>query len=263
MNFGDITFGNAYESDEYVILETKTASYTLPDVVEGNVKKIVVNGVTIYDENTGSLSGKDGTYDVDITVGTVYEMVIYTEENNIYFFNTIAANEIITTADELRALGVGGMVNTDITANITGYYVLGNDIEIVHQDDFTDVFAAGYPKSGTFYFSGTFDGLDHTIHGVRVADGGIFGMMRNATVKNLNLTGVQYRHDAPATVTNQQGGYRALFAYAAPSSTFENIYVQVVYTSDTWDWKRDGVLVNTSSWGAATYRNITVDASGI
>ena len=263
LNFGDITFGNAYESDEYVILETKTASYTLPDVVEGNVKKIVVNGVTIYDENTGSLSGKDGTYDVDITVGTVYEMVIYTEENNIYFFNTIAANEIITTADELRALGVGGMVNTDITANITGYYVLGNDIEIVHQDDFTDVFAAGYPKSGTFYFSGTFDGLDHTIHGVRVADGGIFGMMRNATVKNLNLTGVQYRHDAPATVTNQQGGYRALFAYAAPSSTFENIYVQVVYTSDTWDWKRDGVLVNTSSWGAATYRNITVDASGI
>jgi len=261
--FGSKTIYNGIEveieTDETVLISVKDGTFTLPASVEGTVNSVTIDGNEIF----LSVSGNVVTFDTAQTtnLGPDKLMSITTAEGEKYNMTAIVATDVITTLDELKALGVGGM--RDVTADVTGYYVLGNDITVAHQDDYSDVVAAGYPKNGDYYYKATFDGLGHTIDGIRVADGGIFGLMRNGVVKNVNFKNVYYQDDAPASVTNQSGGYMALLAFSAPSSTFENINVHVAYTADTFSYKRSGVLVCSSSWGAATYRNITVDASGI
>ena len=124
--------------------------------------------------------------------------------------------------------------------------------------------AAGYPDKGTtsYSFKGTFDGRGYTLYNMRVSDGGIFGRV-TGTVKNLKMRNV-FLADSPTTgVSNQNGAYMAILAYAAPNGTFEDIDITIASSPSAWSWKRDGLLVNTTGGGAATFRNITIDASGL
>ena len=66
----------------------------------------------------------------------------------------------------------------------------------------------------------------------------------------------------PNTVSNEGGGYAAILAYTAPGTTFEDIEISIASSpAAVWTYKRYGLFVCSSSSGAATYRNITVDAS--
>ncbi|MBQ8876149.1 MAG: DUF4838 domain-containing protein [Clostridia bacterium] len=191
-----------------------------------------------------------------------------------YEFNVICANPI-RTAEDLKALGMGNNNNTALK-DITGYYVLANDITFVHQDDWSDLIAAGYDAASDgvkddkgnyinkYHFKGVFDGNGYTIDNMRVSDGGIFGTATEATIKNVNLTNVHLIEDIPTGLSEQNGGYIAIFAYTAPKSTFENINITMATSpNNKWTWKRDGLFVCSGSSGAATFRNITVDASGL
>ena len=174
-------------------------------------------------------------------------------------YNNVLVPTYITTAEELKALGVGG--NRTNTADIEGYYMLANDIVFEHKDDYSDLVAAGYPKNGDYYFKGTFDGNGYSLKNMRVSDGGIFGLMRGATVKNLKIENVYLTNNPKSGVSNQGGAYISILAFAAPTSTFEDITITVAAAPNAWSWKRDGLFVCTGSWGESTYRNITVDAS--
>ena len=191
-----------------------------------------------------------------------------------YEFNVICANPI-RTAEDLKELGMGNNNNTALK-DITGYYVLANDITFVHQDDWSDLIAAGYDAASDgvkddkgnyinkYHFKGVFDGNGYTIDNMRVSDGGIFGTATEATIKNVNLTNVHLIEDIPTGLSEQNGGYIAIFAYTAPKSTFENINITMATSpNNKWTWKRDGLFVCSGSSGAATFRNITVDASGL
>jgi hypothetical protein len=182
------------------------------------------------------------------------DLYIYTGTANVY-------TKIIKTAEELKALGVGN--NRTNTEDILGYYVLGNDITFEHAEDGSDIVTAGYPAGGDYYFKATFDGNGYALKNMRVSDGGIFGLMRGATVKNLKLENVYLTNNPPKGVSKQDGGYSAILAYSAPSSTFENITMTIASAPNAWSWKRDSLLVCSGSWGAATFRNITIDASGL
>ena len=103
----------------------------------------------------------------------------------------------------------------------------------------------------------------YALKNMHVSDGGIFGLMRGATVKNLKLENVYLTNNPPSGVSIQNGGYSSILAFSAPSSTFENITMTIASAPNTWSWKRDGLLVCSSSWGAATFRNITIDACGL
>ena len=174
-------------------------------------------------------------------------------------YNNVLVPIYISTAEELKALGVGG--NRTNTSDIEGYYMLANDIVFEHSDDYSDLVAAGYPKNGDYYFKGTFDGNGYSLKNMRVSDGGIFGLMRNATVKNLKIENVYLTNNPKSGVSNQNGAYISILAFAAPTSTFEDITITVAAAPNAWSWKRDGLFVCTGSWGESTYRNITVDAS--
>jgi len=256
--FGGISYGNVTDLDETVQIEVENGSFAVPLTIEGTVKSVKLEGTEILSSvadgkvtiNGSAVQafGQEKSLFIETTVGT-------------YSLYADVATKFITTADELKALGVGG--NRTNTADITGYYALANDIGFEHADDYSDLVTAGYPANGAYYFKGTFDGFGHTLYNMRVSDGGIFGLMRGGTVKNLNLINVYMVDNPPAGVSTQNGGYISILAFSAPSSVFENINITIASSSSAWSWKRDGLLVNSGSWGASTYRNITVDASGL
>ena len=270
LNFGDITYGNEYESDEYIILLPATGSYTLPDDINGTVKYIYVDGTLIYSDTVGSLDGNIGMYDADFAVGTEYDVVVYTHENDTYYLKAIGADAIIKTAQELQALGVGGRTvdgvkqgqgNSDVAGNdVEGYYVIANDI-----DASGVYFAAGYFRYGS-YFRGTVDGLGHTVNNVIVSEGGIFGGMYRATVKNVTFAGVRYHGSSCGMGYNNNqnyGQYFGLFAHWADKITVSNVKV-VIDQMEHRDWKNVALFSNLfQTANVSTFTNVEVDATGI
>ena len=266
-----VCFGNSiiYEDpnasatviDETVTMSIKDGVVTLPDAIGGTIKSVTFNGTEIFVSADGNTMTFDGSAISAADLGANKTLIVRTSKNK-YQLQAIAVTDIITTADELRALGIGG--NRGSTANIDGYYVLGNDISFEHADDYSDLVAAGYPSgnTGSYSFLGTFDGCGYTLYNMRVSDGGIFGIMRG-TVRNLNMVNVHLVDSPAAGVSNQNGGYISILAYKAPGGKMENINISIASSPTGWSWKRDGLLVNTSSSGAATFRNITIDAAGI
>ncbi len=270
LNFGDITYGNAYESDEYIILLPATGSYTLPDDINGTVKYIYVDGTLIYSDTVGSLDGNTGMYDADFAVGTEYDVVVYTHENDTYYLKAIGADAIIKTAQELQALGVGGRTvdgvkqgqgNSDVAGNdVEGYYVIANDI-----DASGIYFAAGYTQYKS-YFRGTVDGLGHIVNNVIVSEGGIFGGMYRATVKNVTFAGVRYHGSSCGQGYNNNqnwGQYFGLFAHWADNITVSNVKV-VIDQMEHKDWKNVALFSNRfQTANVSTFTNVEVEATGI
>ena len=262
--FANIDSGNDVELEEVkldtvVDVNVASGSFTVPTEVEGDVTQVIIGGIVSKNIEGNKVFLPEAFAD-KTSHGAGLDMVICTEKY-AYTCKANVITKVITTAEELKALGVGN--NRTNTEHILGYYVLGNDITFEHASDYSDVVTAGYPANDKYYFKATFDGRGYTLYNMRVSDGGIFGLMSGATVKNLNLKNVYLTDDIPVGISEQNGGYMAIFAYAAPSSVFENINITIVSSPNAWSWKRDGLLVNTSSWGSATYRDITVDATGL
>ena len=255
--FGAITLGNVIDLDETVEIEVANGKFALPTTIAGTIKSVSLDGKEIFSSVSGgkvviNASAVD-SYGAERSLSIITDVATYSLE-------AMVVTKYIKTAEDLKALGVGG--NRTNTENIYGYYALANDITFEHASDYSDLMAAGYPKNGDYSFYGTFDGCGYTLYNMRVCDGGIFGIMRG-TVKNLNLVDV-YLTDSPASgVSNQNGAYIAILAHAAPSGVFENINISIASSPSAWSWKRDGLLVNSGSWGSTTFRNITIDATGL
>ena len=263
--------------DELIIIEKTVGTFTVPSAIDGAVEYVKINGITVYDKvaGIGSISGGVITCDNNeiaaIANASDQEMVIANEMYE-YTLTVDVCDEIeyIETLAQLKELGVGGLVNAN-NGDKTGYYMLANDITIEHADDYSDVLMAGYPHdyaagvSVNNRFKGTFNGNGYTIHNIRVADGGIFGVMSGATIKNVNFTNVEYLRDGlPASGTSyNNGSYISLFGYSAQNTTIEDIHFTVAAVPSTYSWQRMGMLITSGSAGATTFRNMTIDASGL
>ena len=281
--FGDITYGRSYDLNETTaISQVDGGTFTLPENVSGNVETVIINNVTVYNAATGlgSIDGNvvtaDATALAKLTLGENYVMYINTA-GGCYITDAVVATDVITTTQELRDLGVGGKVYTDRTPSynnskgtvagaggngnsgetgndVTGYYVLGNDLDFAGEN----AVAAGYSFQQS-WFKATFDGNGHTIFNLSVNEGGIFGSMRNATVKDVNFVSLVYDMSL-GLYAGQYSQQTALLAHVCDSSTIENINVHVsnVKTSSfTW------ATIAYNFWNTNTVTNVNIDASGI
>ena len=255
-----------FDLNEYKTDLDKKVTLENGNFTEGSVWSVSINGGEAT-EYTITEAGK-ATITVDpATMNSYQAKVVFSNDELVLSFSNVIAVTYITDVAGLKAIGMGEN-NVTATDNLKGYYALANDINITHAEDYSDVIAAGYHKAGgTSYqhlwdFQGVFDGNGYTIDNMRVADGGMFGYMTNATVKNLKLTNVHLLDNVPSSISKQGGGYISILAYAAPGTTFEDIEITIASSpASVWTWKRDGLFVCSGSSGAATFRNITVDAS--
>lgn len=125
-------------------------------------------------------------------------LTIVTNKNMINV-TVIVANKIVKTAEDIARIN-------DSRENLSGYYVLGNDIDLgeyitTHEEEgkgWTPVGIYHDVTDGTAFndtFKGTFDGNGHIISGYRLNrrdefgfNAGLFGYVYNlATIKNLGM----------------------------------------------------------------------------
>ena len=103
---------------------------------------------------------------------------IYRIYNDAYAYNAevVVADEIITTADELRSI----LLAKEERGSCTDYIVLGNDI--LNAGEYA------HTRTDEFQFSGTLDGRGHAISGIELKD---YGLIRQLSalgeIKNLAI----------------------------------------------------------------------------
>ncbi|MBI1416747.1 MAG: filamentous hemagglutinin N-terminal domain-containing protein, partial [Limimaricola sp.] len=89
-----------------------------------------------------------------------------------------ARYDVIATPDQLQNI---------TTTGLAGAYVLGNDIDLSSIANFTPI------RNGSTAFTGTFDGLGHTISNLTITGSnnnvGLFGYANGATLRNVGLVG--------------------------------------------------------------------------
>lgn len=102
---------------------------------------------------------------------------------------TSADPYIITTASQLANIPTLGM---------SASYKLGNDIDLSSYGTWTPIGVYSYDSDYNKPFTGSFDGSGHTISGLTVGSAaspankmyvGVFGYAKNATIKNLTVSG--------------------------------------------------------------------------
>ena len=286
---GQVSFGAKVVFENLKTTADATAFYTNPKQAnEVTVQNAALTAgewkMTVNGEVTDIIVSKAGEYTLSIDptkVANYKNTVIFSKTGAIVEFNNVIAVTGISTAKELQALGVGGGVKGDhanyteegvlygngnsyATGNDkTGYYMLTNDI------DCSGIYlAAGY-NGGKSYFKGVFDGNGYTVSNVIVSEGGIFGGMHSATVKNVNFVNVAYHGDASrpgfgAGYNNnkQYGQYFGLFAHAAWGLTVTDVNVQIT-EMDFYPGRSIGIFMYKSNGGTNTFTNINVDATGV
>ena len=264
------------ELDAVVEFSVEDGEFALPEGVQGTVKAVSLLGKQILVE------AQDGVVTIDRdAIATAYDVhgegkrLVITTDSVKYVLTATVITKVIKTTQELRDLGVGGMVYTDRTptySNSTetgaggnansgvagndklGYYVLGNDLDFAGEQ----AVAAGYTWQQS-WFKGIFDGNGYTIYNISVNEGGIFGSLRGATIKNVNFVGVVYNINL-GIYAGQYSQQTALFAHVSDSSTFENISVDVgSVVPGTYVW----ATLAYTFWNTNTLTNINIDASGL
>lgn len=151
---------------------------------------------------------------------------------------------------------------------VTGYYVLGNDIEAngYSYKDNEKIYTwswTGYANGG---FKGTFDGRGHTINNFVLQGNGTGGLISymgwDGVMKNVNFSHIQVN-------TSHTWQYSALCFYAY-HATFENITMQydnyMAYGPDnqpTNQGARYSNIVGMRAESACEFKNILVDAEGL
>ena len=219
------------ENSYYVVDKTYFVEYGETEVwLTSNAITAGKYSVTVNGSVVSSTVHKDGKIKVNVgtlPVGKSCQVLCEDENGNTVVF-AVRSAKFIRTAEEFFALGVDPVEAKTVGKDVTGYYVLANDIDCADK-----VFISGTSVSS--YFSATLDGNGHTVSNVTVNQGGIFGVMKNATVKNIRFENVVYDDgnksfvdaEGNTVVANTWGNYTALFAYNATRTTFQNIEISV------------------------------------
>ncbi len=136
-----------------------------------------------------------------------------------------------------------------------GYYILANDINGYVNSNYFQVKAhartmgASYNNYGASGLVGTFDGRGHTISGISIGEGGLFGNIGNgAVLKNLKITNVDIRtvagaDDTPVLTCYINGG-------TLENVCIENDYIKAGYNAG---------LVCTNFMNNCTFRSCYFD----
>lgn len=165
---------------------------------------------------------------------------------------------VIRNINELQAIGT-------ISANLNGKYVLGNDIDASATASWNagkgfKPIGGNLPAGTTsplFYFSGTFDGLGHSINQLSINRSnqdyvGLFGAAKNASINNTHLNEVNI-------FANDYAG--ALVGYHLVNSGLSNI--QNNHISGTIDGRANSEFTSRGIGGLIGYSSINNASASI
>ncbi|MBQ7373108.1 MAG: DUF4838 domain-containing protein, partial [Clostridia bacterium] len=147
----------------------------------------------------------DGELNVSLTssasVGEANSVMVSSSDYTVTFTNVIAVTKILRTAEDINVLngakaGAGNY--------ITGYYLLGNDIDCADA-----LYEAGSYSTG--FFRAVFDGNGYTISNIKVGSCGIFGALYGATIKDVNFENV--------SIVSTANNFNALLAGSVTNNT--------------------------------------------
>ncbi len=220
------TYGDAIQSVnkdlaaiELLELQGDNCTFTLPDE-NATITGVTLNGnpVTSYELSGTSLNvstaalnaccGQSAT--LQVTYKTATSVVVATCKIEL------VVTRIIKTFADLSVL------NSVTTPNLTGYYVLGNNIDAQGQS----INSGSTPNWDNTGFQGVFDGRNHTVSNLNLnGDGsysGIFGNVSGGTIKNITFDNVVYTKRASLF-----GRFMANKAGTEQKTTIQNVTVNV------------------------------------
>ncbi|MBQ7374131.1 MAG: hypothetical protein IJW64_06215, partial [Clostridia bacterium] len=245
-----VTYTDTYEEitvDAQVIAEAGVVTLNNDKFIVGETYSVVCGSVT----KTATVSTQGVlTVTMDgISTGAV-TINCSTESKLVAFTNVLSVTKVIRNAEDLNVLNA-----YNASGHITGYYVLGNNINC----NGATYSATG--RDGNKQFQGIFDGQGYTISNLSVGANGIFNLIVGGTVKNVNFTDVSLVRDG--------NNYTALLA----GQTWGNPIIENVnVTFKTIEWTYNnvfnasaitGLLVARWSNATATVTNVVIDATGL
>ena len=271
VNLGAI-LSPALSETELKLYHTENGTPTLMTRVNSASDFAIHNQYT-YNPATGDVSIYVATFSIFSAVETSADDWDGTADTGWY--NDNDTEFTLTTAEQLagfRDLVDGGNTFAGKTVK------LGADIDLEYYNgeknednrvSFNPI-GYGYAHSGGKVFMGTFDGQSHTIYSLYqngwdlgysygTQGGGLFASVKNATIKNLAISGANIRMECV--------DMGIVVGYAQGSCTFDNI---VVTNSTIANYNRytGGVVGEVSGdpsdlsvVGNHTFKNITVDSS--
>ena len=275
-----------YKTDANKQVTLENENFTVDSVWSMSINDGEAVEFTVTEEGKATLS-------IDpVTLDSWQVKVLFRSTDKAISFSNVIAVTYISTAEELKALGVGGKVVTtvvvenDIEKSVDhnigngavadqhkrGYYMLSEDIDASGIE-----FAAGYAWTNA-RFKGVFDGNGKTVSNIMVGEGGIFGAVEGAVIKNVNFKNVLfYGTGAPGykvntagsngggtglNNTDQWGLYAAVLGYSANNVVVSDLTMTVseyYYNNASLAGRTSFLFINNN--GKNTYKNITIDAS--
>lgn len=241
---------------------TVATNYTVAYV---NSKEVgtVENGVVKFDkEKMEALASS--------TLGYSGTLTLFDDQNNVYTSEFMYVTQVLTTGTDIGVFSV----NTDRTEHITGYYVLGNNIQTSKTNLDQDSATSGYQfhtKYGqgtsvigsttvaastiTVGFVGTLDGRGYQWRIEGPGELGIFAYLGDgAVIKNIKIESYSTQN-----IQNRTYVGNSVLAYkSAGKVTLENVYVKIshnafktshnkylIYTKDANLYMNNVVVENT------------------
>ena len=234
---------------------------TLGTNITATGESVVIDGTTYYASNTTITLGYSGTvpagqmpvYSVGGTAieGNTFTMPAANRTVSVTFAaawsgsGTSGSPYVITTTAQLDALASAVKGGTTYSGT---YFVLGNDIAYstvgIGDTDENFIPIGGYFDGSDRNFSGTFNGQNHTISGIRLykngtaapsMNQGLFGRIDGATIENVvladaHITGYRY---VGGLVGNKVSGTVQNCLVLESTITCENTYVGALFGKNT------------------------------
>lgn len=217
---GEEICGYYSELDEKgaVSVELPKGNYTAYIGAKKVANNIVGNGESV-DVTLSKAPLKIG--DDLISAGEEYDVTFISSEGSVYTQPFFYATKTIDEASDLDCFQFSAP--TDM---IDGYYILTKHIDIPANYTYSHKVNGKFDLK-TNGFCGTFDGNGYTIDGLKItATNGLFGILYNATIKNVAFTNAGLSAD----------GYAAFLAGITVNATIDNVYVDMLYTLQSGTW---------------------------
>ena len=176
------------EEELYAETATNTGLVEHEYFVVGDSYVVSVNGETTTATVTTAGQLEFSFTTLEASTGAAlkrYSVVCKGNDHRITFSNVLCVNDAIRTCDELTA--ISRLKNGETSTKITGYYVLANDLDFASYG----IVTPGGNYNYCHQFGGVFHGKDHTIRNISVGTCGIFGVLANAYIQNLNFENVK------------------------------------------------------------------------
>ena len=204
---------------------------------------------------------EDFTYATFPDDGEDMKSIVGVAKDSLYLFNCKSVTKVISIKEDLNYVRRDYTVTVENAKGmydgvITGTFVMINDI---------DCTGLTLKNTGTFYentrgFSGTFDGRGYTIKNLTAGANGLFGVLCNAKIQNVNFENVYLK---ASNEEGTDGSYVALFGASVYNSQITDVKMHFAsYVEGNTLYHTSGLMFYEKSFDS-TFTNIQIDIADI